>query len=142
MGNGEPCEVSADETLLRLVHSSQVVSDGEGGLRLSSAALVFPRVDHDDRRHGVSVYVEGTVQALGRQASDLIGAKGFDEVWSANSGDASLQAGEGVVEDPAEEGFWADPAHALILTPIGASHNQRKKIARRLTPLFSPVAVS
>ncbi len=142
MGDEQPRAVDPHEMLLRLVHSSQVVPDGDGGKRLSSAALVFPRVDHDDDRDGVSVYVEGTVRSLGRQPTDLVGAKTFDQVWSANSGSVSEQVPEGVVEDPTDEGFWADPAHALIRTPIGASNNQRKKIARRLSPLFSPIMES
>lgn len=135
-------EVGERETLLRLVHASQVVDDGDGGRRLSSQALVFPRVAHDDRRDGVSVYVEGMVESLGRRAVDLIGAKGFDEVWSADSGETMARSGEAVVEDPADEGFWADPAHALILTPVGATNNQRKKVARRLAPIFTQVTPS
>lgn len=141
MGLQEPRPVDPDETLLRLVHSSQVVPDGQGGQRLSSAALVFPRVEHDGGRDGVSVYTAGGVEGLGRNPADLIGAKGFDEVWSANAGKVSEGAPEGVVEDPADEGFWADPAHALILTPVGASNNQRKNIARAVSPCFARVTM-
>lgn len=137
LGDGGSSEVGPDETLLRLVHSLHVVPDGDGGSRLSTVALVFPRVEHDDQRDGVSVYVESGVEELGRRAEDLIGAKGFDEVWAANSGEVAAGSGFGVVEDPIDEDFWADPAHALVLTPVGATNNQRKRIARRLAPLFS-----
>lgn len=140
MSGDEARQVAPDEALLRLVHSLQVVPDGRGGRRLSSAALVFPRVPLDNALDGVSVYVEGTVNALGRQASDLIGERGFDEVWSAQAAEVSAATPCGVVEDPVDEGFWADPAHALIVTPANSSNGERKKLARSLSPMFAQLS--
>lgn len=139
MSDADPGGVAADDVVLRLVHEKHVVSDGSGGLRLSSQALIFPVVPADGDRDGLSVYLESVVLGLGREAVDLIGAKGFDEVWRALAGAVGEVAPEGILPDPVEGGFWADPAHALVLTPAGMSNNQRKKLARKLVPLFNVV---
>lgn len=140
MPETEPDGVAADDAVLRLVHEFHLVSDGAGGLRLSSQALIFPRVPVDGERDGLSVYLESVIKELGRQPADLIGAKGFDEVWRALANEVADIAPEGLVPDPVEGDFWADPAHALILTPAGMSRNQRKKLARKLVQLFSNAA--
>ncbi|MEX1164960.1 MAG: hypothetical protein WEB03_15425 [Nitriliruptor sp.] len=104
--------------------------------------MTFPLVATSDDLAGVSVYLEGTVKALGRRAADLIGARTFDEVWFANAGVVDAEAPGGVVEDPVDQGFWADPAHALIVTPAEVGRSALKNLARRLAPHFSALEPS
>ena len=101
--------------------------------------MIHPVVAAGDDRDGLSVYSESGVEALGREGTDMIGAKGLDEVWIARAGAVSEASGQEVVAAPVYEGFWADPAHALILTPIDQSSNRLKTLARRIAPLFNDI---